>query len=160
MRIGMVALFAGYLLLVGCSSNSTSATSPGPKPTPTPTQIPRTLMFKLNGMSLVGGSEVYSAHGTVQVDVKIYGYTLTVTAQGLTPDSRHRINMHAGSCAAPVISLMWNTAYATADANGNVTSVEPWTDVYYIPPEGRILTVHGDDQDNPTTHIACADLTN
>jgi hypothetical protein len=160
MRIGAVALLAGYLLVVGCSSTSTSATSPSPKSAPTPTQIPRTLMFKLNGTSLVGGSEVYPAHGTVQVDVKIYGYTLTVTVQGLTPNSRHRINMHAGSCAAPVISLMWNTAYATADANGSVTSVESWTDVYYIPPAGRILTVHGDDLDNPTTHIACADLTN
>lgn len=160
MRLGAVAMLGAYLLLVGCNSNSTAATSPNPKPTPTPTQSPRTLMFKLNGTSLVGGSEVYPAHGTVQVDVKIYGYTLTVTVQGLTPNSGHRINMHAGTCAAPDIKLISNTAHATADANGTFTSVQSLTDVYTVPSEGRILTVHGDDQDNPVTHIACADLTN
>lgn len=117
-------------------------------------------MFKLNGTSLVGGSEVYPAHGTVQGDVKIYGYIVTVAVQGLTPNSGHRINVHAGSCAAPAIKVISNTAHATADANGTFTSVESWPDAYLVPPEGRILTIHGDDQDNPSTHIACADLTN
>lgn len=103
---------------------------------------------------------MFPGHGTVQVDVKVDGYTVTVTMQDLTPNSGHRINVHAGSCAAPDIKLMTNTAQATADAKGTLTSVESWPGVYFVPPEGRILTVHGDDQDNRSTHIACADLTN
>jgi hypothetical protein len=94
------------------------------------------------------------------VDIKIYGYAVTVTVQGLTPNSGHRINMHAGSCAAPDFKLISNNAHATADAKGTFTSVESWAEVYSVPPEGRILTVHGDDLDNPFNHVACADLTN
>jgi hypothetical protein len=117
-------------------------------------------MFELKGMSLVGGSEVYPAHGTVRVDVKVHGYTVTVAVQGLAPNSGHGINVHAGSCAVPDTGLISNNAHAIADANGTFTSVESWTDVYSVPPAGRILTVHGDDQDSPFAHIACANLTN
>lgn len=66
--------------------------------TATATQSPRTLMFKLNG------SAGFTAHGTVQVDVKVHFYTMTVTLNGVTPNSRHQINIHDGNCATQYVN--------------------------------------------------------
>ena len=161
-RIGAIALAAISLLLVGCGSSST-ASAPTPTPTsatpratpaPTPTQAPRTLVFKLNA------TKGNTAHGTVRIDVKLYGYNLTVTLKGLTPNTRHDINLVAGSCGNPDDSLRQTFDSATADANGTLTSVSTWQDAYSIPALGRIIVVHGEYPANSSALIACGALTN
>lgn len=170
-RIGAVAVVAVSLLLVGCGSNNTTATSTSPSPTPgasqapvpTPTQTPRTLTFKLNSCTLVaicGAGGGKPGHGTARVDVKVAGYTLTVTMKGLDPNTHHLINWHFGTCAAPDLSLFDQIDVAKADATGTLTSVTNWPGAYSIPPQGQILTVHGADELKRQTHIACASMPN
>ncbi|HEY1163123.1 MAG TPA: hypothetical protein VGF78_08675 [Candidatus Dormibacteraeota bacterium] len=89
-RIAAVALVAISQLVVGCGSNNPTATSTSPSPTPvsrptpapTPTQSPRTLLFKLNACTVVAlcgvGGGKPGTRGTTRVDVKAYGYTITV----------------------------------------------------------------------------------
>src|ERR1700704_3095404 len=55
------------------------------------TQTPRTLTFKVAGIH-------DSSHGTLQADIKATGYTMTATIEGLTPNSRYVIMIHAGTC--------------------------------------------------------------
>jgi len=160
-RFSAVALFAVSLLLVGCGSNSvavspTTATPIPPKPTPasTPTQSPRSLTFNLNAL------KGYTAHGTVRVDIKGDGYTMTVIVKGLAPKSTHLLNMHSGSCADPnAFTLVGTVASATADAIGTLTSVTTWPGAYALSADGQILTVHTADPDTFRAHIACADMT-
>jgi hypothetical protein len=160
-RIGAAALVAVSLLIVGCGSNNTASTpttatptSPRPTPAPTPTQSPRTLAFKLNA------TKGYTAHGTVRVDIKVYGYDMTVTMKGLGPNTRHDLNLVAGSCGSPNDSLRQTFDNATADANGTLTSVSTWQDVYSVPALGRTVVVHGDYPANSSALIACAVMTN
>ena len=160
-RFSAVALFAVSLLLVGCDSNSvavspTTATPIPPKPTPasTPTQSPRSLTFNLNAL------KGYTAHGSVRVDIKGDGYTMTVIVKGLAPKSTHLLNMHSGSCADPnAFTLVGTVASATADAIGTLTSVTTWPGAYALSADGQILTVHTADPDTFRAHIACADMT-
>jgi len=161
LRFSAVALFAVSLLLVGCGSNSvavspTTATPIPPKPTPasTPTQSPRSLTFNLNAL------KGYTAHGTVRVDIKGDGYTMTVIVKGLAPKSTHLLNMHSGSCADPnTFTLVGTVGSATADAKGTLTSVTTWPGAYALSADGQILTVHTADPDTFRAHIACADMT-
>ena len=129
-------------------------TSPRPTPAPTPTQSPRTLVFKLNP------TKGYTAHGTVRVDIKVYGFDMTVTMKGLGPNTRHDINLVAGSCGKPDDSLRQTFDNATADSNGTLTSVSTWQDVYSVPVLGRTVVVHGDYPANSSALIACAVMTN
>ena len=101
-----------------------------------------------------------AAHGTVRVDVEVYGYTITVTVMGLTPNTSHLINFHAGTCAAPELSPYVQVDVAAADAKGTLTHVSTWPGVYSIPAEGQILTVHYAEPNRSRAHIACADMTN
>ena len=160
-RIGGATLLAVFLLMVGCGSDSTATTptaaaptSPRPTPAPTPTQSPRTLVFKLNP------TKGYTAHGTVRVDIKVYGYVITVTMKGLGPGTRHDLNLVAGRCGSPDDSLRQTFDNATADANGTLTSVSTWRDVYSVPALGRTVVVHGDYPANSSALIACAFMTN
>jgi len=162
-KIGAAALVAVSLLIAGCGSNNTAATptmtatpaaAPRPTPAPTPTQRPRTLMFKLNP------TKGYTAHGTVRVDIKVYGFDMTVTMKGLGPNTRHDINLVAGRCGSPDDSLRQTFDNATADSNGTLTSVSTWPDVYSVPAPGRIVIVHGDYPANGSALIACAVMTN
>jgi hypothetical protein len=99
--------------------------------------------------------------GTVRVDIKNDGYTVTVTVTGLTPNTRHLINFHFGSCAAPNLDPPFDQIeVAAADSTGTLTSVTTWPRAYIVSGNGRILTVHGDDTARRQTHIACVDLTN
>lgn len=144
-------------VLVGCGSDSTSATKVSPVSAPTPTQSARTLNFKLNA------APGYTMGGTAQFDIGVYGYTVTVTVKGLTPGSRHMINMHGGTCASQEISetSLRRIDDATVSANGTLTSVTSWSRIWSVPTGGRILTVHGNDgTEGQLAHIACADLTN
>ena len=105
----------------------------------------------------------YHVQGTVQVDIATYGYTMTVTVAGLTPNTKHRINMHGGTCANQDTSpnLLQDIGFATADAKGKFTYVATRPYLYSVRSTGLILTVHGDYQtDGDLGHIACADLTN
>ena len=145
------------LVLVGCGSDSTSATKVSPVSAPTPTQSARTLSFKINA------APGYSKSGTARFDITTFGYTVTVTVKGLTPGSRHIINMHGGTCANQEISetSLRSIDDATVDATGTLTSVTNWARIWSVPTAGRILTVHGNDgTDGQLAHIACADLTN
>ena len=129
-------------------------------------------MFKLNActeplicdpLDEVKSSKAASkfGQGTVLVDIKTYGYTITVTVTGLTPNTKHLINFHLGSCASPDLSPPFDQIdVAVADATGSITSVTTRNGVYLVPGNGRILTVHGDDPNRRETHIACTDLTN
>jgi hypothetical protein len=98
--------------------------------------------------------------GTVRVDIKNDGYTITVTVTGLTANTMHLINFHFGSCAAPDVSQWDQIAVATANAKGMLTSATTRPGAYVIPGQGKILTVHGDDMARRETHIACTNLTN
>lgn len=160
-RFSAVALLAIPLLLVGCGSNNvagtpTTATPTAPRPTPasTPTVSPRSLTFNLNAL------KGYTAHGTVRVDIKGDGYTMTVIVKGLAPKSTHLLNMHSGSCVDPnTFTLVGTVGSATADAKGTLTSVTAWPGAYTLSADGQILTVHTADPDTFRAHIACADMT-
>ena len=170
-RIGSVALVAVSLLLVGCGPNTAAtptraatSTAPSPSPIPTPMQSPRTLMFKLHpcidGCNPLGEDPSKYGQGTVRVDIKNDAYTITVTVTGLTPDSRHLINFHFGSCANVGLFPYDQITVATADATGKFTSATTRPGVYVVPGSGLVLTVHGDDRSRRETHLACADMTN
>jgi len=157
-RIGAVAVAAVSLFLVGCGSNNVAATpttaTPVPSPASKPTPSPRSLTFNLNAL------KGYTAHGTVRVDIKGDGYTMTVTVKGLAPKSTHLLNMHSGSCADPnTFTLVGTVGSATADAKGTLTSVTTWPGAYTLSADGQILTVHTADPDTFRAHIACADMT-
>jgi hypothetical protein len=164
-RIRTVALMTATLLMVGCGSNTaTTSTSPSPTLIPTPIQSPRTLMFTLapctaecdpmsEGVSKFG-------QGTVRVDIKNYGYTLTVTVTGMTPNTQHLINFHFGSCATPDLDTWVQIDVAAADATGTLTSATTSPVAWIVLEKGRILTVHGDEPKRRQTHIACTNLTN
>jgi Cu/Zn superoxide dismutase len=142
------------LLLVGCGSSGTTATSKSPATGPTPTQSPRTLTFKLYGQS---GDP---ARGTVRVDLQRYGYTLTLTVEGLTPKSRHSFMIHAGSCAHLEDMYYVPVAVATADAKGRLTAVGTKLGIYSVPAAGRTMCMHGDsDSIYGPTDVACGDMT-
>jgi hypothetical protein len=98
--------------------------------------------------------------GTVRVDIKNYGYTLTVTTTGMTPNTQHLINFHFGSCATPDLDAFVQIDVAAADATGTLTSVTTSPEPWIVPEKGRILTVHGDETKRRQTHIACTNLTN
>ena len=166
-RIGAVVLATLSILLVGCgSSNPTAASSsPNVTPSPAPIQSPRTLLFKLKACTAdcdpTGEGTSQFGQGTVRVDIKNDGYTITVTVTGLTPNTRHLINFHFGSCATPDLDPPFEQIdVAPADATGTLTSVTTHPGAYIVPANGRILTVHGDDTAKRQTHIACTNLTN
>lgn len=161
---GVAALLTAPLLLalVACSGGGTAASpsslasAKSASRTPAPTQSPRTLTFQLNP---IGDSK---AHGTVVVEVKGDGYTLAVTAEGLTPNSKHLINIHAGTCASVDLSSGEIARVAQdvqADASGKLTSLATYHNAYAIPAAGRILTLHGDEPAGNLFHIACAEMT-
>jgi hypothetical protein len=111
-------------------------------------------MFTLNGHS-------DPSHGTVQVDVKSYGYVMTVTVVGLNPNTQHEINIHAGTCAnQDTDSLILHVDFLAADASGTIKSVTTWPKAYAVPANGRILTVHGDyNTSDMFVHIDCTEMT-
>jgi hypothetical protein len=160
---GVAALptLAILLALVACSGGSSAspsslASAGSPSRTPAPTQSPRTLTFQLNP---IGDSK---AHGTVVVEVKGDGYTLAVTAEELTPNSKHLINIHAGTCTSVDLSSGEIARVAQdvqADASGKLTNLATYHNAYAIPAAGRILTLHGDEPAGNLFHIACAEMT-
>jgi hypothetical protein len=164
-RIGAVSLVAVSLFLVDCGSNGTTANSTTPSPTSasTPSPSPRTLMFTLKACKAacdpMGEGPSKFGQGTVQLDIT-NGYTITVTVTGLTPNTRHLINFHFGTCAVPNLDPPYDQIeIATADASGTLSSVTSRASAYVVPATGRILTVHGDEPTRRQTHIACVDLT-
>lgn len=101
-----------------------------------------------------------SAHGSIRVDIKIYGYTTTVTVMGLLPNTGHDITIEGGVCPNPDYTNLHQTFFhAFADANGTLKNVTVWQDTYLVPPDGRTFTVHNAGIPG-ITHIACATLTN
>ena len=98
--------------------------------------------------------------GTVRVDVQNGAYVLVVTVAGLTPNTRHLINFHRGTCANPDVSQWVQIEVATANSTGALTSRTTWPGDYFIAGTGRIVTVHGDQAHRNETHIACANLAN
>jgi hypothetical protein len=89
---GVVASLALPILLalVACSGNpgatsqsASATTAKSVTPTQAPTQTPQTLTFELQA-----GKRYPSAHGTVMIDIRGYGYTLTVSVSGLVPGSQ------------------------------------------------------------------------
>jgi hypothetical protein len=153
LRIGSIALVAISLLLVACGSNNQAAT---------PTQIVRTSTFELSACTVVavcgtGGGK--PGHGMARVDIKADSYTVTVTMNGLDPNTSHLINIHPGTCAAPILTVPYvHVDVAKADANGTLTSITTWPGAYTIPALGEILTVHGADEISRENHIACANM--
>jgi hypothetical protein len=155
----MAAFLALPILLVlgACAGSSPSASakqSTPPSPTSAATQSPRTLTLDLNP---VQGA---AAHGSVLIEVKGDGYTMTVNVEGLRPNSIHTLYINSGSCAA--IKSDVNTTVAQdvrADASGKATSMTTYHDAYSIPAEGRVLVVHGDEPAQSQVRLACAQLT-
>jgi hypothetical protein len=164
------------LVLIGCGSSNSAANPSSPTPTPqaspsasTQTPSPRTLSFKLvacTGPTVCGDADPLKegpskfGKGTVRIDVKDGEFSVTVTATGFTPKSKHLINIHSGTCAAPNLMDYQQLEIATADAKGKLSSVTTRGVAYFVPGAGMILTVHGDDTIRRQTHIACANLTN
>jgi len=101
-------------------------------------------------------------HGTVVIDIANGGYVMTVTMEGLDPNSKHIINTHDTSCASLAVTTEFFRVEVRADATGRAVSVNPFpTTRYLVPAEGRVVTVHGNDGTNRAlSHVACADLTN
>jgi hypothetical protein len=170
-KTGAVSLIAVCLLLVGCGSDTAAtpskaatSTAPSPTPIPTPVQSPRTLTFKLHpcieGCNPLGEGPSKYGQGTVRVDIKDLGYTITVTVTGVTADSRHLLNFHGGKCSNVSLFPYDQITIATADATGKFTSVTTRPGPYLVSAAGLVLTVHGDERSRRETHLACADMTN
>ena len=143
-------------LLVGCGSSTpttATSTSPSAAPTTAQTQIPRTLTFKIAGIH-------DSSHGTLQVDIKATGYTMTATVEGLTPNSRHVIMIHAGTCARVEDMYYVPVDHVNADAKGTLTSVTTLPGLCTVPADGRIYCLHGHDRSiYEITDTTCAEMT-
>ena len=158
-RVVAILVVPATVLLVSCGGTTTAATpSPSPSPRPSPIQSPRTLTFQINGAD-------DPAHGTVVIDIKGSGYTMTVTGLGLQPNSGHLINIHAGACGAEDTSVLVNVQHVKADPTGKFVSATDWPSAWSVSSAGRILTIHGSDPPigsnlDPFSHIACANLTN
>ncbi|MDP9271942.1 MAG: superoxide dismutase family protein [Chloroflexota bacterium] len=159
---GVAAFLAPALLLAlvacGGSSATVSSSAPVPPHSPTPTsgatQSPRTLTLDLNPL------QGAAAHGSVLIEVKGDGYTMTVTVEGLTPNSIHTLYINSGSCAAIKSDVDTTVAQdVRADASGKATSMTTYHDAYSIPAEGRVLVVHGDEPAQSQVRLACAELT-
>jgi hypothetical protein len=96
----------------------------------------------------------------VRVDINVYGYTLTVTVKGLTPNTSHVLQIAGGNCTGVDPGFQLQVDHVKADAKGTTTSLTTWHEIYNIPAEGRVFIVHGDDNSNGTAEIACTVLTN
>jgi hypothetical protein len=130
------------LALVACGGSSTAASQSAspthtkpPSPTTAPTQIPQTLTFKLQP------GKRYNARGTVTIDIKGYGYTMTVSVSGLTPGLHYRIEIAAGTCANPPPDVVL-TKDIQPTADGRLVYVSSYpTTTYQIPASSRVLQV-------------------
>jgi hypothetical protein len=83
----------------------------------------------------------------------------------MVPGSRHKLDIHAGSCAVP------NGDYTTyvglnvaADSSGNLLFVRQYTSPWVVPTSGqlagRLLSVHLGGDAGPSPTLDCVDLTN
>ena len=101
-----------------------------------------------------------SSHGTLQVDIKATGYSMTASVEGLTPNSRHVIMIHAGTCACVEDMYYVPVDHVNADAKGTLTSVTTWPGLFAVPADGRIYCLHRDDRSiYEITDTACAEMT-
>lgn len=109
---------------------------------------------------MYGDADHPKLHGTVVVRATVAdGYSLTVTINGLDPNSLHNVHELAGTCKDQVADYVVSIDDVTADADGTLKSFTRWPDVFSIPTTGRILIVH-DTTGRPHAHIGCSDLTN
>ncbi len=157
-RFGVAAVAVIAIALVGANLYRGSNVGPGSSMVPSPptsaipssSPSPRLLTLDLNPIQ---GAQ---AHGSVAIEVKGDSYTMTVTIEGLTPSSIHKLYLNAGSCNAIKSNVEITIAQdVRADASGKATSVTTYHNAYSIPAEGRVLVVHGDEP----IRLACAELT-
>jgi hypothetical protein len=158
MRMGVAGVAVIAIALVGINLYRGSSVGPGSSTLPSPSASgapstspsPRLLTVALNPV------EGAQAHGTVAIEVKGDSYTVTVTIEGLTPNSIHKLYLNAGTCNAIKSNVEITFAQdVRADASGKATSVTTYHNAYSIPAEGRVLVVHGDEP----VRLACAELT-
>ena len=87
-------------------------------------------------------------------------HTMTATVEGLTPNSRHVIMIHAGTCARVEDTHYVPVDHVNADAKGTLTSVTTWPGLFTVPADGRIYCLHRDDRSiYEITDTACAEMT-
>jgi hypothetical protein len=156
--VAAVAVIA--IALVGANLYRGSNVGPGSSVVPSPptsaipstSPSPRLLTLPLNPV------EGAQAHGTVAIEVKGDSYTVTVTIEGLTPNSIHKLYLNAGTCNAiksnvgrspdPLAAARRSTAPArrssrAAKPAGKITNfgpIEVTLYVMYIVPMGHALS--------------------
>jgi len=158
---GVAAFLALQVLLalVACSgssaaaSQSASPTRATPSPTQAPTQTPQKLTFQLQA-----GKRYQAAQGTVTIDIKGYGYTLTVSVSGLVPGSHYRMEIGDGSCAENSLDVVL-TQDLQPNVDGRLVYVTSYpTTQYEIPDSSRVLTVHQNITGFADDLVACTHL--
>ena len=104
-------------------------------------------------------------YGTVVVDIRGGGYTMTLMVEGLTPNGHYPVNLHGGRCSSPdLTSSTWVAQDIKADDAGTITFEKKYSEPWVVPAAGQVLTVHGLFpvgvlvRPEERIHIACADL--
>jgi hypothetical protein len=158
MGLWAVASLLALVVTSGCggggaaapSSSGTASATASPE-----SKILRVVTFPLNAQY------GFKPHGSVRIDVREVGYTLTASITEMQSDKTYLFNIHAGTCAFEETSFLLDVGRLSSDAAGRVTYTHSFSEGYLIPPAGRILTLHGPlTTDDARSHIACADMTN
>jgi hypothetical protein len=158
---GVAAFLALPILLavVACSGSSAAAPlssatkAKSPSPTPAPTQTPQTLTFKLQA-----GKRYQGAQGTVTIDIRGFGYTLTVAVSGLVPGSHYRMDIGDGTCTTGSSDVVL-TQDVQPTPDGRLIYVTSYpTTQYQIPASPRVLTVRENIRSYADDLVACTRL--
>jgi hypothetical protein len=124
-----------------------------PSPTQAPTQTPRKLTFELQS-----GKRYQAAKGTVTIDIKGYGYTLTVSVSGLVPGSHYRMDVGDGTCTSDLAGVVL-TQDVQPNVDGRLVYVTTYpTTKYEIPASSRVLTVRENIRIAADDLVACTHL--
>jgi hypothetical protein len=133
------------------SQSASPTTAKSPSPTQAPTQTPQTLTFKLQS-----GKRYPAAQGTVTIDIKGYGYTLTVSVSGLVPASHYRIDIGDGTCTTSYSAERPLTQDVQPTPDGRLIYVTSYpTTRYEIPASPRVLAVRENIRSYADDLVAC-----
>ena len=92
------------------------------------------------------------------IDIKGYGYTLTVSVSGLVPGSHYRMEIGDGSCAENSLDVVL-TQDLQPNVDGRLVYVTSYpTTQYEIPDSSRVLTVHQNITGFADDLVACTHL--
>ena len=103
-----------------------------------------------------------AAHGTAHLQVVNGKLTVTLSVQGLVPNTSHAAHIHTGSCISTG-GVLYDMSPLQADASGNANKTVTFNNVPNIPTNGWTINVHyTDDLSTQTGYnpILCGNVVN